>query len=73
LSRINGGTNMAAPLRHAQKMFAEVAEHLGGGAARVVGRTRPGSGEWGLHEGAYTATHSLALFSHHITELLFCI
>mmetsp|Transcript_26838 Transcript_26838/g.42987 ORF Transcript_26838/g.42987 Transcript_26838/m.42987 type:complete len:389 (+) Transcript_26838:105-1271(+) len=42
MSRMNGGTNMAAPMRRAQKMFSEVPENLGGGAVRIVGR---GEGE----------------------------
>ena len=36
LTRMNGGTNIAAPIRRAEKMFAEVSRHLGRGAARVV-------------------------------------
>eukprot|EP00227_Mantoniella_beaufortii_P014972 CAMPEP_0197591384 /NCGR_PEP_ID=MMETSP1326-20131121/13043_1 /TAXON_ID=1155430 /ORGANISM="Genus nov. species nov., Strain RCC2288" /LENGTH=474 /DNA_ID=CAMNT_0043156797 /DNA_START=111 /DNA_END=1531 /DNA_ORIENTATION=- len=36
LARMNGGTNFAAPLRKAEKMFGEVPLHLGARAARVV-------------------------------------
>ena len=36
LSRMNGGTNFAAPLRKAEKMFGQVAGHLGARAARLL-------------------------------------
>ena len=38
--RINGGTNMEAPLRKAQRMFSDVSDNLGAGAARVVGEAK---------------------------------